>query len=303
MTTVAEETNRGGNLGEPSGAASIERVVAQIGEISTLPDVALRIMAVVDDPASAADDLLEAVRSDPSIAMRLMRTVNSSYYALTEKAADLKQAVTLLGFEEVRNLALTAYVAQLFKTSGGHGRYHRRDLWDHMVATGVVARLIAKTCGKVPPQEAYAAGLLHDVGLILIDQQLHKRFCRVVDALSEKAPICEVERRILGFDHAALGEFVARKWNLPETLAAAIGEHHSVAQYDGPQQQMVFVVALANFLCHLKDITSLGVRNVQMPPTRIFDVLELGRQQISQILGQLDEALCAVNMMAIVQVP
>jgi HD-like signal output (HDOD) protein len=86
--------------------------------------------------------------------MRLMRTVNSSYYALREKVADLKQAITLLGFKEVRNLSLTTYVAQLFQNTEGYGVYSRRGLWNHMVGVGMVARVVAQSCRNVAPQEA-----------------------------------------------------------------------------------------------------------------------------------------------------
>ena len=91
---------------------------------------------------------------------------------------------------------LSAYVADLFKRSAGHGTYTRRGLWAHLLGTAAVARLIAQNCGKVPPQEAYLAGLLHDFGLILIDQYLHGPFCRVVDALDTETGLCEVERNV-----------------------------------------------------------------------------------------------------------
>lgn len=282
--------------------ALVSRLFQRLSEISSLPDVALRIIELANDPLSRADDLLEAVRSDPALAMRLMRTVNSSYYALSEKVSDLKQAVTLLGFQEVRNLALTTYVARMFQETRGHGRYSRRDLWDHMVGAAMVARLIARTCGKVPPEEAYLAGLLHDLGLILIDQYLHKPFCRVIDALGEDTSVCEIEMRILGFDHTLLGEFVAARWNLPEHLTTAIGYHHVPQSYDGPHRDVVYVVALADFFCHLKDLAPLPLGSVQPPPARLLTELGMNKQQVGSLLVQLDEVLAAADVLTLLQV-
>lgn len=284
------------------GETLIGSLFERIGEVSSLPDVALRIIALAEDPTTGSEDLLAAVRSDPALAMRLMRSVNSSYYALTEKVADLKQAITLLGFNEVRNLAFTAYVAQLFKAGTGYGQYSRRGLWNHMVAAGMVARLMARICGNVAPQEAYLAGLLHDLGLILIDQYVHNPFRRVIDALDDETPICEVERRLLGFDHAMLGEFVAAKWNLPEHLCAAIGYHHAPERYDGPHRPIVCVTALANFFCHLKGLSSLGVAETRTPSTELFAELGLRKPQVELILEELDEVLAAADTMAIVQI-
>jgi HD-like signal output (HDOD) protein len=271
----------------------------RISEVSSIPDVALAIIRLANDPTSEAEDLFRAIQQDAALVMRIMRTVNSSYYGLPRQVADLKRAITLLGFKEIRNLVLGAYIADLFRETGGHGQYTRRGLWDHLVAVGAVAKLLAQACGKVPPQEAYLAGLLHDFGLILIDQYLHRPFCRVIDALGRETPICQLEREILGFDHAVLGEFVAARWQLPEPLTSAIRYHHDSDRYTGPHGALVHVVELANIFCHLKDRTSLGVRNTDMPSPRIFAALDLGEQQVARIWRQLEDVLETADAMAV----
>ncbi|MHC4400149.1 MAG: HDOD domain-containing protein [Planctomycetota bacterium] len=269
-----------------------------VAEISSLPHVAVRICDLVSDPKTRADDLAEVVRCDPSLAMRLMRTVNSAYYGMRQKVSDLKHAVAMVGFEEIRNLALTAYVAPLFQETSGHGPYTRKDLWNHMIAAGLVAQLIAKSCGRVSPHEAYLAGLLHDLGLILIDQRLHERFCQIVDALTDQTPACEVEARILGFDHAALGGYAVSKWNLPECLCAAVRDHHALDKRDGPHQLIVDVVMLADFLCHRKGRSPLGAGKLQPLPADLFDQLGLSREAMETIVGQLDDVLTQADVMA-----
>ena len=283
-------------------AELVQRLFARISEVSSLPDIALRIIELANDPDVEVNDLLEAVRSDPALAMRLMRTVNSSYYALNDKVADLKQAMTLLGLKEVRNLALTTYVAQMFREKSGYGPYERQGLWRHMLSTAMIARLIARTCRKVPPEEAYLAGLLHDLGLILIDQYVHRPFCRVIDSLTDETPLCEVERRILGFDHARLGEFVAAKWGMPPHLSTAIGHHHAPEAYDGCYQDMIHVASLADFFCCFKGLTPLGVGMVQEPPLRLFGQLDMSADHVKLLLAELDDALAAAEMMAVEQV-
>jgi HD-like signal output (HDOD) protein len=280
----------------------VQRLFARMSEVSSLPAVALHIVQLADDPKTGADDLLDAIRGDPALAMRVMRTVNSSYYALEQKVADLKQGITLLGFNEVRNLALTAYVAPLFRESEKHGEYTRDGLWNHMVAVGMVARQIAELIRNVPPQEAYLAGLLHDLGLVLIDQYLHRPFCRIVDLLTEENRLCDLEVKLLGFDHAALGKFVSEEWHLPEHLSASIGSHHAPEEYVGPHRNIVYVVALANFFCHLKNVTSLGVRNVETPSPGLFAALGIHKPEMATILAQVDEILAAADTMAVIHI-
>jgi len=301
MTVETPEFRAAGGPRRQPPEVLVKRLFARIGEVSSLPAVAIRIIEVANASSTAALDLLEAVQFDAALAMRIMRTVNSSYYSLQNKVADLKLAITLLGFKEIRNLAMTAYVAQLFKKGAGHGKYTREGLWNHLIGVGAVARLIARTCGKVPPREAYLAGLLHDVGLILIDQYLHKPFCKVIDSLTAETPICELEQEVLGFDHGELGEFVTSQWNLPEHLTKTIRYHHAPLEYDGPHREMVYVVSLADVFCHVKGVAALGMANRQMPPTEIFTGLGLDKPQVAAIWEQLDETLAAANIMALTQ--
>lgn len=274
----------------------VERLFRRISEVSSLPIVAMRIIEVANDQSAGAEDLLEAVRIDAAMATRIMRTVNSSYYSLQNKVADLKLAITLLGFKEIRNLAMTAYVSQLFKQGPGHGSYSREGLWNHLIGVGAATQLIAQVSGKVPPQEAYLAGLLHDLGTILIDQYLHKPFCKILDRLDQQTPICQIEQETLGFDHAELGEFVAVQWHVPEHLTASIRYHHDPLGYDGTHREMVYAVNLANFFCHAKGLTCLGVVQKQVPPAEIFTRLGLDKPRIGSIWEQLDETLLAADI-------
>jgi len=279
----------------------VGRLFQRIGEVSSLPVVALQIIDVANDPMACSDDLLDAVRLDAALAARIMRTVNSSYYALRSKVEELKMAITLLGFKEIRNLAITAYVAQLFKESEGYGTYDRRGLWNHLIGAGSVARLIADYSGQVPPREAYLAGLLHDIGLILLDQYLHEPFCRVVDKLSPDEDSTAAETELLGFDHTELGGYVMLQWKLPEYLAATAIHHHRPELYTGEHRKIVCAVALANFFCNLKGVTSLGVANTTMPETEIFAELNLGKPQVAEIWNRLDEVFESANLMALMQ--
>lgn len=277
----------------------VKRLFSRISEVSTLPTVAVKIIEVANDPGTGADDLLRVVQFDAALAARIMRTVNSSYYSMQNKVADLKLAITLLGFKEIRNLAMTAYVSQLFKKGAGHGTYTREGLWNHLIGVGIVARMIAEISHRTAPREAYLAGLLHDLGLILIDQYLNTPFCKVIDALTEETPMCEVERAHLGFDHTELGQYVGQQWCLPEHLTTTIRYHHCPLEYEGEHRDMVYVVALADFFCNAKGASPLGVRNMQTPPNEVFGGLGLSKSHVSEIWSKLDEALKSADVMAL----
>src|SRR5690606_22127764 len=136
--TLICETRPSASRRDPARAEVIDRVFQKIGDVSSLPTRAGEIIALAQDPNADAEDLVGVIRSDPAIAMRIMRTVNSSYLGIREAVADLKQAVMLLGFHEIRNIAMSSYVAPLFRETSGYRNYTREGLWSHMVSTGMV---------------------------------------------------------------------------------------------------------------------------------------------------------------------
>lgn len=298
MNATAAEITSGSSPRNAESQRLYDQLFERIAEVSTLPTAAMRIIEIAGDPNSSGDDLLHAVQSDPALATRVMRTVNSAYYALRGTIADLKNAIMLLGFKEVRNLALTAYVAKLFQQTAGYGPYRRERLWNHLVGVASAARLIARSTGKDAPEEAYLAGLLHDLGLILIDQYLHRRFCQVIDLLSDERPTSAAEWKVLGFDHTELGERIARGWHFPEQITAAIRYHHDPPSYSGAHRATLHAVVLANYLASRKGLTSLGVCNVVLPPESVFHHLGMTKDELSALWGQLEEELERAQLLA-----
>ncbi len=283
---------------DPARAEVIDRVFQKIGDVSSLPTRAGEIIALAQDASADADALIAVIRSDPAIAMRIMRTVNSSYLGVRESVADLKQAVMLLGFQEIRNIAMSSYVAPLFRTTSGYRNYSREGLWNHMVSTGMVAQEIARISRRVNPPEAYLAGLLHDIGLVMIDQYLHKPFCRIIDELTPEKPAHEVERNTIGFDHGELGEYVAVKWKLPPHLTDAIGHHHHPADYFGPHRDVVLTTALSDWLCDYRQRPALGTSTSSPPPVELFIELGMERTEVTAVIGELGAALSRAQTMA-----
>lgn len=185
---------------------SLESVAKRIHEISTLPHIALRVMQVASDNHCGAADLKGVMENDAAMSARVLRCVNSAAYALRSKITNLQEAIAYVGLKQIRNVAMTATVSDLFKKDESIGSYRRRGLWQHLVSVGICARLIAMRRKIEAFEDAFLAGLLHDVGIILEDQQVHDRFARVIRALNAQQTLVEAERAELGFDHTMLGE-------------------------------------------------------------------------------------------------
>jgi putative nucleotidyltransferase with HDIG domain len=271
--------------------SALERLFARIGEVASLPAAAERVLRITDNENANGEELCEAIQNDPVLVARILRRLNSSYYALSQKISDLKTAVGLLGLREIRNLALTVFVSRIFEGGTVYGIYKRENLWAHSVGVAVASRLVARVCGLAGCEEAYIAGLLHDIGLILLDQTLPRHFHKLIETINEQTPTFVVESRMLSFDHAMLGGFVARRWNFPDSVADAIAFHHQPWCYEGHHKELVNVVAVANYLCSRAGVTSLGVHNCPPPPDEIYRGLGLDQVTLAIIWEELDAAL------------
>ena len=242
---------------------TIDQVLHKLDDISTLPHVAMRVVEVACDPLSGAAELKAVLEGDPVLSARLLRCVNSSAYAVRGEIGNLQQAVAYLGVKQVRNLALTAVVSQLFAEESSIGSYRRSALWRHMVSVGLYARLIAKSTAFPDFEDVFLAGLMHDIGIILEDQFVHDRF-RLMVRQSAKSyrPLTETEREYFAFDHTGLGAEVAQRWRFPKAVAAAIRNHHDPIDNSPDDELPACFVAVANYVCSIKEMSSVGTNLV-----------------------------------------
>jgi putative nucleotidyltransferase with HDIG domain len=277
----------------PSG--SLQRLFARITETSSLSSNAQEIVRLASRSSGSLEDLQKLIQADPSLVALLLRRVNSSYYHLDQQVQDLSVAARLLGFREFRNLAITVYMSRMFDISTDIGTFRKAALWSHSVAVAAAAHLVSRVCGCGVPADAYIAGLLHDIGLLLINRHMRRRFAQVVERVRSMTPTCEVERSVYAFDHAQLGGHVTRYWDFPAPVVDAIQYHHDVDAYAGPHRKLVYVIAAANYLCSRAGWTSLGVHNVPLPPDPVYRTLGLDQVALAviwdELLPTLDKAV------------
>jgi HD-like signal output (HDOD) protein len=269
---------------------SLDAVAKEIGEISTLPQIALSVMEVAADQDAGADDLRQVLEGDAALAARVLRSVNSASYGLQNEVTNLLQAISHLGFNQIRNLAMTAAVSELFKVDEVIGSYRRSELWRHLVSVGVCARLLAMRRKMPNFEDAFLAGLLHDFGIILEDQWIHEPFRTVVTRLPEFETLVDCERECLGFDHTQLASRIAKDWKFPDAVKASILHHHASREYSGAGADVVQVVEVANVLCTIKGISSVGRKAVR-PNLELFAEMGLHKRDIIVLAEDLDREL------------
>jgi putative nucleotidyltransferase with HDIG domain len=233
----------------------LKRFIATAGDLPTVPAVAANIMRLVENPETSADDLRKVIDQDPGVAVRILKVANSSLYGFSRKIETLNHAITLLGFRTVRNLVMAASLRKTFKQFG----LPEKLLLDHSTLCGAVAMRLSKEVScAVDSEEAFTAGLLHDLGKIALNNSSRKEYTKVVArTYNEGVSFREAEMDEFGFDHAELGACVAEKWRLPKRLEYAIRYHHdpeSTEKLDSEDRNLVALTTISTACC-----TRLGV--------------------------------------------
>ncbi len=287
---MSKTVRRSTHLSSATGASdnpALERLFARMGAMATFSANAQAIVRLSYRSTGSLEDLQHLVQADPSVAALVLRRVNSEYYHLDEEVLDVTSAAHLLGFREFRNLAITVYVSRMFDLSTEAGALHAAGMWVHSVAVAAAAHLVSRVCGRGVPADAYMAGLLHDVGFLLIYRHMYRRFLRLVGELQNDTYLPSLEHAAYAFDHAQLGSYVARQWEFPPAVTDAIQYHHDVDAYTGPHRDLVHVVAATDYLCTRAGWTALGVQNLPLPPDSVYRALGLDQVALAIIWEQL----------------
>ena len=282
-------------------AADRQPVVAEaiqgISHIATLPETTLKIIELVEDPASTAQDLHKVVSYDPALSTRILKVVNSAFYGLPGQIGSINRAIVLLGLNAVKNIAIAASLAKLFRGGDLCPQFNAKDLWRHSVATAVAAKLIADKLRLGLPDEAFLAGLLHDIGIVVEMQYDRQKLIDVVSGLdvdAEGAPhqnMLDAELRVFGATHQDFGQALCEKWKFPQAFRFITGRHHDPMSLGEEQRTLTAVVFVADRLAaEAGDSFRLDLMDTQID-AGIMEELELSPAQIDEIRASLPDKL------------
>lgn len=201
-------------------------LVSRNVRLVSLPEVCIQVQALADSPHTTAEDIGEVVGKDTALTTRLLKLVNSAYFSLPRKIDTVTRAVNLIGMRELRNLTMAASAAEVFARIPSN-LIDMAAFWQHSVYCGLLARTLAQRCNVLHSERLFTAGLLHDVGRLLMLMKLPDEVCQA-ESLRQQSPqdICDIERDLIGFDHAEVGHALLMHWNMPKNLSASVLYHH-----------------------------------------------------------------------------
>lgn len=203
----------------------LEDLIKDVKDVAPLPKAYLRIQELVNDPNSDLDDLTKVIGNDPGLTSRILRIANSAYVGLATKVDSIGRAVQILGLNQVHDLALaSAAVGSLYKIQSKALDVY--DFWRRSIYAAIVARLLAKRCKVHNAERLFVAGLLHEIGNLLLAFKEPPLYGEIRDtAIRRQIPLAQAQRDHLGYDYAQISAELLKRWQLPETLYLPVQQH------------------------------------------------------------------------------
>jgi HD-like signal output (HDOD) protein len=279
-----------------AGGKDPQKVIADavnsISHIATLPEITLKIIELVENPRSTAQDLNKLISNDPALVARILKVVNSAFYGLPGQIGSINRAIVLLGLNAVKNIVIAASLTKLFRGGRVSPHFSAKDLWTHSIAVGVLSKMIVQRLNNTLPDEAFLAGLIHDMGILVELQAFREPLVEVAErAAKEDGKYIDFELQAMGVDHQALGAALTAKWKFPRSFQYVTGHHHNPLSLAPECRWLTLVTYVADHVaCREGCGYALTCKGDEID-VGVMAELGLSQEVLADIVKQLPEAL------------
>ena len=252
----------------------LNSIIMTTRDLPAMPQVASKVLEMSADPNTSALQLQQIISDDQAMTARILKIANSAMYSCSRKVKTLTEAIVMLGFDSIRSLVVTSAARNLYNTRNASTGLKERLLWEHSIGVAFACRLLVQDRVPALSEEAFLAGLMHDIGKLVLNLRVPEQFDEIVQLVyNDNLPFNSTEKEILGYDHAEVGAKLINKWNLSPMLEDTILHHHNpeAMTIDNP---LLLYLDLGNKVCH-----KLGIGFVDEPD------LDLNNCLANQILG------------------
>ncbi len=272
-------------------AKHIDTRIKKLKDLPTLPTVLTQCNMMLNNPNVSTTELAKVIKTDQSISSKVLKLVNSAFYGLSGKVSSIAQAIVILGFNTVRNIILSVSVFELLPENEDFGDFEISKFWEHSIGCAVISKVLGQRLGMKDPEEVFTAGLLHDIGKVIIVKLFREDFLTILEIThKEKVLILDAEQHVLGIRHPQVGEILAKQWKLPPALTEAITFHHNLTEKIN-YLKMVSIVHLADIITRGLQIGSAGDPVIPEISTTAWDTLTISINAIEKWIVDLDEEL------------
>jgi putative nucleotidyltransferase with HDIG domain len=252
--------------------------LASIQNLPSIPVVMMEVTNLLGNPNTSAGELGKIISKDQGLVTKILRVANSPLYGLPRKVSTIEFAIVILGFTHIKNIVVALSAFEAFNSKNDE-RWDKKKFWAHSIMTATVAKKISEDIGYRKSGEAFIAGLLHDLGISVIQRFFHKQFKEIIDLVeTQKMRSLNAEEQVMGLHHGEIGQYLAERWNLPESLGETIRHHHKPSESED-HKVVASIVHLADYLTQHFKVADLSWDDEMQFENNIIEILRLGDEQ------------------------
>ena len=262
-------------------------VEGTVGLVS-LPEISIKINEMVDDPKCSATHIGKVIGKDAALTARLLKIVNSAFYRFPSRVETVTRAITIIGYRELRDLVFAATVAGIFERIS-NDLVDLDGFWRHGIYTGILSRQIAERCQVLHGERLFVAGLMHDIGRLIIAYKLPKLTRAILDLCEQQgAGLYAAERQILGFSHADVGAELMNAWNFPQAQQDVARFHHDPAEAKDNVLE-VNIVYLANIIAQIAETGLVDADRLAKVDKKVWMITKVSKNDVEALLVEARE--------------
>lgn len=277
-------------------SVKLASLIKDVNDVYSLPDIYYKIDSVINDPRASTSKIGAIISEDTGLSARLLRLANSAYFNFPAKVDSISKAVSIIGTRQLRDLVLATSVIEAF---GGipQNIVDMKSFWHHSISCGLTARIIGIEIREQNVETFFVAGLLHDIGSLIIYSKLSEIAQNLINTCQEKQALKhDVELQVLGFNHADVGGALLKEWKLPSSLCHSVHYHHHPAKLgSNSRENIVDAVHIADFLVHALQMGNSGSVMVPSVESSSWDRLKLNENSLGKMVTLLDEQFQEVS--------
>ena len=291
MSTTVEVPTQVSPVETRDKSEQLHNIILTTRDLPAMPQVASKVLELSSDPNTSAFQLQQVIADDQAMTARILKIANSALYSCSRKIKTLTEAIVMLGFNSIRSLVVTSAARNLYNTKTSQTGLKERLLWEHSIGCAFACRILASETRPALTEEAFLAGLMHDIGKLVLNIQTPELFDQIVQVVyNENRSFCITEKEIIGFDHSEVGALLVNKWKLSPNLEEVIKNHHNNAALS-PEAPLLLYLDLGNKLCHKLGIGFLQDPDLDIVGCQANQILGFGPDYFDQVISLLQEAL------------
>jgi putative nucleotidyltransferase with HDIG domain len=281
----------------------VETILKTSSQLPPFPAVIHRALALLNDPKTSVQEVVETIQYDQSITANVLRVCNSPYYGLRQPVSSLQEAVMLIGFDPLLEIILGGAAGSILGDSVAGYDLESGELWKHSVSSALLSLIICHRLKKDRSPMLFTAALIHDIGKVMLNSFVKEQFQTIKELVkTKKVSFLTAEKEVLGIDHAELSALIAEKWNFPREIIQAIRYHHTPLLATS-EQDVVYLIYLSNLVAML---TGIGGGADGLSYSSFNEVMyhfKLEEKDIERFMSQLGDQIQKVEAMIQLQKP